>query len=214
MLGPRTINWSNSIVWFWISIIRGLLGHCTVLLDVLYEINISEYRRHHFTMQVPPVSPNNYSIPHQQQPPASTLPTTAEHTNNGTSTTVSSLTQTAPAPAPVPAPAPAPAPPKVKKKRANPVYITPVRRETKRACSDSSDEEGLKGDDSAWGPGGKRKKGGKKKGGGAKGKGKGRKSKNDDSDWTVLMRVMSCVALNIQPSLYFCKFKCGLYFCN
>ena len=156
------------------------------------EINISEYRRHHLTMQVPPVSPNNYSIPHQQQPPASSLPTTAagepyvEHTNNGTSSTVTSITQTAPAPvpaqAPVPAPAPAPAPPKVKKKRANPVYITPVRRETKRACSDSSDEEGLKGDDCAWGPGGKRKKGGKKKGGGAKGKGKGRKSKNDDSD--------------------------------
>ena len=148
-------------------------------------------------MQVPPVSPNNYNLPqpHQQQT-ASALPTTtsggesyAEHTNNGNPSNPSnpsSVAETAPAPAPapvpVPAPLPAPAAPKAKKKRANPVYITPVRRETKRSCNDSSDEDGLTGDDCAWGPGGKRKKGGKKKGGGAKGKGKGRKSKNDDSD--------------------------------
>ena len=146
-------------------------------------------------MQVPPVSPNNYNLPqpHQQQT-ASALPTTtsggesyAEHTNNGNPSNPSnpsSVAETAPAPVPVPAPLPAPAPaaPKAKKKRANPVYITPVRRETKRSCNDSSDEDGLTGDDCAWGPGGKRKKGGKKKGGGAKGKGKGRKSKNDDSD--------------------------------
>ena len=72
---------------------------------------------------------------------------------------------------------------KPKKKRANPVYITPVRkRERKRSCSDSDNEDGITGDDSAWGPGGKRKKKGKKKAGGAGGKGKGRKNKKDDSD--------------------------------
>ena len=143
-------------------------------------------------MQVPPVSPNNFNISHQQQT-ASTIPTTTggecyggaqhsappQHTNPENT---SSLTEAKPTSVPAPAPAPVAAAPKAKKKRANPVYITPVRRERKRSCSDSDNEDGLTGDDCAWGPGGKRKKGGKKKGGGAKGKGKGRKSKNDDSD--------------------------------
>ena len=72
---------------------------------------------------------------------------------------------------------------KVTKKRANPVYITPVgkkKKVIKTMDSDSDNEDGITGDDSAWGPGGKRKKGGKKKGAG---KGKGRKGKKgDDSD--------------------------------
>ena len=71
---------------------------------------------------------------------------------------------------------------KVKKKRANPVYITPIRRERKRSCSDSDNEDGITGDDSAWGPGGKKRKGKKKGAGGGKGKGRGKKKKNDDSD--------------------------------
>ena len=186
---------------------------CTLMNDLFQ--NIPDQTSLHFNMQVPPVAPNNYSIPHQQQT-ASTIPTTtageSEHTNNGNS---SSLTETSSAPAPASVPAPAAGAPKPKKKRANPVYITPVRkRERKRSCSDSDNEDGLTGDDCAWGPGGKRKKGGKKKGGGAKGKGKGRKSKKDDSDWTVLTRKMLFVTMKFQPSLYFCKLKCGLYFCK
>eukprot|EP00092_Neocalanus_flemingeri_P010385 GFUD01011193.1.p1 GENE.GFUD01011193.1~~GFUD01011193.1.p1 ORF type:complete len:109 (+),score=33.61 GFUD01011193.1:40-366(+) len=50
------------------------------------------------------------------------------------------------------------APPK--KKRANPVYITPVRRERKRSCSDSDNEDG--DGDGDWAPG-KKSKAGKKK---------------------------------------------------
>ena len=71
---------------------------------------------------------------------------------------------------------------KPKKKRANPVYITPVRRERKRSCSDSDNEDGITGDDSAWGPGGKRKKGkgGKKKAGAGRGKKKGKKGSDSD----------------------------------
>ena len=134
-------------------------------------------------MQEVPVSSN---IAPQQQT-ASTTTTAAgnsEHPNNGTSnTSVQPLAQ-----APVTQPAPA----KPKKKRANPVYITPVRRERKRSCTDSDNEDGLTGDDCAWGPGGKRKKGGKKKAG-AGGKGKGRKSKKDDSDWTGGMTKLYCV---------------------
>ena len=125
-------------------------------------------------MQEVPVSSN---IPPQQQQTASTTTIAAgnsDHTNNGTS----SHSVSAPVSAPVKVGGPEP--PKAKKKRANPVYITPVRRERKRSCSDSDNEDGLTGDDCAWGPGGKRKKGGKKKAGA--GKGKGRKSKKDDSD--------------------------------
>merc|ERR1712034_50994 len=51
------------------------------------------------------------------------------------------------------------APPK--KKRANPVYITPVRKERKRSCSDSDNEDG--DDDGDWAPGKKKSKSGKKK---------------------------------------------------
>ena len=51
------------------------------------------------------------------------------------------------------------APPK--KKRANPVYITPVRRERKRSCSDSDDEGYIPRGDSDWGT--KKKSKGKKK---------------------------------------------------
>ena len=71
---------------------------------------------------------------------------------------------------------------KPKKKRANPVYITPVRRERKRSCSDSDNEDGITGDDSAWGPGGKRKRGkaGKKKAGAGRGKKKGKKGSDSD----------------------------------
>ena len=81
---------------------------------------------------------------------------------------------------PVAPEAPAQADNKLKKKRANPVYITPIgkkKKVIKTMDSDSDNEDGITGDDSAWGPGGKRKKGGKKKGAG---KGKGRKSKKDD----------------------------------
>jgi len=67
-----------------------------------------------------------------------------------------------------------------KKKRANPVYITPVNKKPKKTYCSDSDEDGIAGDDSAWGPSGKKKSKGKKKGAG---KGKGKKGKKgDDSD--------------------------------
>ncbi len=48
--------------------------------------------------------------------------------------------------------------------------------------SDSDNEDGITGDDSAWGPGGKRKKGkgGKKKAGAGRGKKKGKKGSDSD----------------------------------
>ena len=55
------------------------------------------------------------------------------------------------------------APAKPKKKRANPVYITPVRRERKRSCSDSDNEDYIPGDDGDWAPGKKKGKPNKKK---------------------------------------------------
>ena len=70
---------------------------CTLMNDLFQ--NIPDQTSLHFTMQVPPVAPNNYSIPHQQQS-ASTIPTSAagdsygvaELTNNGNTST---LTETA-----------------------------------------------------------------------------------------------------------------------
>ena len=48
-------------------------------------------------------------------------------------------------------------PAKPKKKRANPVCITPVRRERKRSCSDSDNEDYIPGGDGDWAPGKKSK---------------------------------------------------------
>ena len=98
------------------------------------------------------MSTNNCNNPPQQQPTDSTTTTAAGNSHSEQSNNVNSNSCVT-APPPLPASEPA----KPKKKRANPVYITPVRRERKRSCSDSDNEDGLTGDDCAWGPGGKRK---------------------------------------------------------
>lgn len=112
-------------------------------------------------------------------PPDTNTSSASENNLNGAAANGSSAVSNPP-----PA-VPAAAAVKPKKKRANPVYITPIRRERKRSCSDSDNEDGITGDDSAWGPGGKRKKGkgGKKKAGAGRGKKKGKKG--SDSDWVV-----------------------------
>ena len=129
-------------------------------------------------------------------PPSDTANTSSpsENSLNGAAANGSSAVANQPPSVPEAAPA------KIKKKRANPVYITPVRkRERKRSCSDSDNEDGITGDDSAWGPGGKRKKGkgGKKKGGAGGGKKKGKKG--SDSDWGIWFSIQPSHTLN---SLY------------